>query len=427
MPITQDLNKNISSIQYNVLNLLRNIGCASEIKISKLILYSTRLSLYLPGVVTFTDGSTIAYRYAADGRKLRTVHTIGSTVTTMDYCGSVVYENGAQKLLLTEEGYVNLAGTKQYCYYLKDHQGNNRVVVNQTGSAVGEANHYYPFGGLFASTSSVQPYKYNGKELDTKKGLNWYDYGARMYDPVLGRFTTQDPMAEKYSSWSLYTYCVDNPIGLVDDDGAQPRLARPVRTGYRNGGRPNPYVFYPRGVKPQSYVETATYSYRGKGLREKIAMGEQTYLRTVNTPGGNEVQMSNSNKWGTLLSGIGDSYDSYNEFRDKLIGLSTTYIYKEDGQVSKSFNVNILDPYLANKQREYDAKAESINKRLGELDFTGKSFTETFMMLNERKSIIQNEIGISPCDIILQEYIVNLKVFQLEEQTRATIPEFRQR
>ena len=171
----------------------------------------------MPSKVTFGDGSTITYTYAADGTKLRTVHKSGSTTTTTDYCGNVIYENGVQKLLLTEEGYVTLAD-KKYHYYLKDHQGNNRVVVSQTG-AVEETNHYYPFGGLFASTSSVQPYKYNGKELDTTKGLNLYDYGARMYDPTLGRFTTMDPMAEKYYSVSPYAYCGNNPVNYIDPTG----------------------------------------------------------------------------------------------------------------------------------------------------------------------------------------------------------------
>ena len=96
-------------------------------------------------MVTFSDGSTIAYTYGADGTKLKTVHKTGSTTTTTDYCGNVVYENGVQKLLLTDEGYVTLSDSK-YHYYLKDHQGNNRVVINQSGT-VEETNHYYPFGG----------------------------------------------------------------------------------------------------------------------------------------------------------------------------------------------------------------------------------------------------------------------------------------
>ena len=189
--LTKDLNKGISGITYNFLNL--------------------------PNVVTFSDGSTITYTYGADGTKLRTVHKIGSTTTTTDYCGNVVYENGVQKLLLTEEGYVTLSDSK-YHYYLKDHQGNNRVVISQSGT-VEETNHYYPFGGAFASTSNVQPYKYNGKELDAKKGLNWYDYGARHYDAALGRFTTNDRFAEKYYSMSPYQYGANNPVNNIDVNG----------------------------------------------------------------------------------------------------------------------------------------------------------------------------------------------------------------
>ena len=195
--LTKDLNRNITSIQYNCLNL--------------------------PSKVTFGNGNTITYLYAADGTKLRTVHKAGSTTTTTDYCGNVVYENGTQKLLLTEEGYVTLADNK-YHYYLKDHQGNNRVVISQSGT-VEETNHYYPFGGVFAATNNVQPYKYNGKEFDGKNGLNWYDYGARHYDATLGRFVSVDPLAEQDYAVSPYTYCGNNPIMYIDPDG---RFANPI-------------------------------------------------------------------------------------------------------------------------------------------------------------------------------------------------------
>ena len=194
--LTKDLNKGISNISYNCLNL--------------------------PSKVTFTDGSTIEYTYAADGTKLRTKHVINGTTTTTDYCGNVIYENGVQKLLLTEAGYLTLSDRK-YHYYLQDHQGNNRVVLNQNGT-VEEVNHYYPFGGLFASSNNVQPYKYNGKELDTKNGLNWYDYGARHYDPALGRFMTVDRYAEKYSSMSPYQYAANSPVMNIDVNGDSVRV-----------------------------------------------------------------------------------------------------------------------------------------------------------------------------------------------------------
>jgi len=195
----------------------------------------------LPSVITFTDGNTITYGYDASGQKLSVTHltaTAGIVIpmtnimtplapaniaitTKTDYCGNVIYENGALSKILTEEGYITFSGTTPvYHYYLKDHQGNNRVVINQSG-AVQQVNHYYPFGGLFGEgiQTSNQPYKYNGKELDRFQGVDMYDYGARHYDAALGRTTTVDPMAEKYYSFSQYVYCANNPVRFIDPNG----------------------------------------------------------------------------------------------------------------------------------------------------------------------------------------------------------------
>ena len=203
--LTKDLNKNITAIQYNCLNL--------------------------PSRVMFANGNSISYLYDAAGRKLRTVHFLEGDSVTTDYCGNVVYENGVPQILLTEAGYVSLTDGK-YHYYLKDHQGNNRVVVAEEGT-IEEVNHYYPFGGVFSSTGDAQPYKYNGKELDRKGGLDWYDYGARMYDAVLGRWHAVDPMSEKYYGVSPYLYCANNPILLVDPNGMWPTW-RGIRNGLNN-------------------------------------------------------------------------------------------------------------------------------------------------------------------------------------------------
>ena len=191
--LTKDLNKNKTAIQYNCLNL--------------------------PSRVMFANGNSISYLYDAAGRKLRTVHVLEGDSVTTDYCGNVVYENGVPQILLTEVGYVSLTDGK-YHYYLKDHQGNNRVVVDEEGT-VEEVNDYYAFGGLMSTSSrqSVQPYKYNGKELDRKGGLGWYDYGARMYDAALGRFMKTDRFSEKYVSLSPYQYGANNPVNNIDVNG----------------------------------------------------------------------------------------------------------------------------------------------------------------------------------------------------------------
>ena len=263
--LIKDLNKKITNIQYNYLNL--------------------------PASIQFEDGSRVSYLYYADGKKLRVTHVIGGTTTTTDYCGKVVYENGSPKTLLTENGFISLKDGR-YHYYLQDHQGNNRVVVDQDGN-VEEANHYYPFGGVFASTSSVQSYKYNGKEFDRKKGLDWYDYGVRMYDPTLGRWNAVDPMAEDNQNLTPYNYCSNNPIKFVDRDGMEAddpiinlpevtvvgkRVADPV-SGFWNTvayfllGRTHTVPVYGiengnQSVKPIGYI---TYNVNRKGIATDIA------------------------------------------------------------------------------------------------------------------------------------------------------------
>ena len=125
--------------------------------------------------------------------------------------------------ILTDEGYVSIAinGTPTYHFYLRDHLGNIRVVFRQDGT-VEQRNDYYPSGALMATSTggSVQPYKYNGKELNRTAGLDHYDYGARWMDPKIGaRFTTIDPMCEKYYHISPYAYCAGDPVNLMDPDG----------------------------------------------------------------------------------------------------------------------------------------------------------------------------------------------------------------
>ena len=98
--------------------------------------------------------------------------------------------------------------------------GNVRVVADEQG-ADRQVTHYYPFGSAFMDGKSpgLQPYKYNGKEQDKMHGLNLYDYHARHYDSAIDRFTTIDPLAEKYYSISPYAYVANNPMRFIDPDG----------------------------------------------------------------------------------------------------------------------------------------------------------------------------------------------------------------
>jgi RHS repeat-associated protein len=118
-------------------------------------------------------------------------------------------------------------GNHSYEYNVKDHLGNTRLAYSDldhdnfiTKAEILQVANYYPFGMRFepvTGLSSNNKYLYNGKELqeDTK----WYDYGARMYDPALGRWHVPDPLAEYHYNMSPFNYCMNNPIRYIDPFG----------------------------------------------------------------------------------------------------------------------------------------------------------------------------------------------------------------
>ncbi len=208
-----DLNTGISTIQYNLLNL--------------------------PDQIQFPEGHKNLYTYDASGKKLEAVnYTVNNIVNvpigtistlpasssdytklTTDYVGNMIYENGSLKEILLPDGYWQ---NGVYYYYLKDHLGDTRVVINNSGAVI-ERSHYYPSGMRFypesTSNSAALPYRYNGKEMEAMNGLNQYDFGARRRGTGLPVWTARDPLAEKHYNISPYVYCANNPINLIDPDG----------------------------------------------------------------------------------------------------------------------------------------------------------------------------------------------------------------
>jgi RHS repeat-associated protein len=128
-----------------------------------------------------------------------------------DYIGDFIYHNNKFSKYNWGNGYIVPTGSSSgyaYRFYIRDHQGNNRVVTSYTG-VVQQTTHYYQDGVTHdkSTEQGLQRYKYNGKELDRLQGLNLYDYGARQYDPTIGQFTSMDSLCEADYRVSPYSNC----------------------------------------------------------------------------------------------------------------------------------------------------------------------------------------------------------------------------
>ena len=291
-----DSNKGITSIDYNVLDLPQCIKTRPRI------------------IFKENTGNAIYYTYSADGTKLcatykeadsRTMpykpnasynNNTGLSIKTngmvtpmvrslesnYHYCSNLVYNNDRLSTILFDGGYASVdeGGGIVMHFYVKDHLGSNRLVVDGNGN-IEEVNHYYPFGALMGDRCGVSrnKYKYIGKELDTMYGWNMQDHEARWYDPVVGRWMATDPLQEIYLNVSSYSNVLNNPLRLIDPDGNHVEVTlnkenKYIVTGGALNNDKNIYIIE-HGKRTGKILGKSLTKYSFFGSDNKVVVGAQ--------------------------------------------------------------------------------------------------------------------------------------------------------
>lgn len=361
------------------------------------------------------SGGSINWTYAADGSKLKEMVSGGTQPITRDYIGGFIYENNQLQYFAHEEGRtVKLDGDWQYQYNLTDHLGNVRVAfadANEDGiidplnhEELLQENHYYPFGlrmgGILngneegiAEAVPEQRMRYNGKELHTELGLGWVDYGARMYEPSMGRWNGGDPVSKDYESG--YASMANNPIWLIDPMGLDTFKVDYSGTITQFSGGENEIYYYTNKdgnehslgsftKNENGYIQLSNFSYNKNGL---------SFGYSVKSGNEDEAFISPV-ALGSLMGSLAE-----NEINDLVITRSSA----EDGTSPGSSKSHVLGTALDTRYLRKDKSGKDVNIWSSQIDVNRneafinsmKKFGHTNFLSEHFSAVISNKSPLS--------------------------------
>lgn len=262
--------------------------------------------------------------------------------------------------------------------------------LGQTGNPIIQVNHYYPYGNIIADiswqeeNSDTNNYLYNGKEFHRSLNLNWFDYGARWYDPQVGRWWVVDPFGEIGKSWSMYSYVFDNPIVHTDPDGRWPDP--PVFGG-------NPLYYMAEGFRQ--------YLQAGGAIVDKVFFSltisnTQPLYKIHKTVGYSEAELSTTREVTNTTTARTNLEEFYSLALNNKPAVS---IYKVTNESSVSISNNMIAKTTANGIDLIVKNSTSVNLFDGEVKnvssvIAGKAENGAFISYSNTKGSVKTDVGL---------------------------------